>query len=230
MQTFDILADSKLTDLIECISCVSENVLPEMHREQPFSPPSGKKIRSVPNSGFLLIERTFYYDAREAGSKDLSAPIRSWIDADQFRKSFLGEHEGKSVQNVTWSEVSFQLNKPYQYVHNTACEHYILIEHLRLEHPFDHCPHSFWSTLPALQQQQQQQLLPPVREVFHARRRRRWCNICELRKATCITMDDRLSKENPCFYCQECFQALHQNAKDEWLYNDFKLYPYYHDL
>lgn len=41
-----------------------------------------------------------------------------------------------------------------------------------------------------------------------------------------VTYDDKLSSENPFFYCEQCYRPLHYSLNNELLYDDFRVYSY----
>jgi len=47
--------------------------------------------------------------------------------------------------------------------------------------------------------------------------------------ATKITVDDKWTPHNPCYFCDECFSLLHQAEDGTALYTDFVEYDYNHN-
>lgn len=64
---------------------------------------------------------------------------------------------------------------------------------------------------------------------FQAKIRRRKCRVCDIYPAKVITVEDHLAPENPCFFCNKCYHSLHYDESNMILYNDFRVFPYYHE-
>ena len=64
----------------------------------------------------------------------------------------------------------------------------------------------------------------------------RACGVCGSRWASRVVYGDRLCAENPAYMCGQCYHMLHYScnggagAEPELLYNDFKVFPYVHDM
>jgi len=64
-------------------------------------------------------------------------------------------------------------------------------------------------------------------QIFQSKVRKRKCRICDIYPAKWVTHGDKLSPENPCFYCEHCYYPFHYNEQGELLFNDFEVFPYY---
>lgn len=53
--------------------------------------------------------------------------------------------------------------------------------------------------------------------------------MCEIFPAKFVTYNDKLSAEDPTFYCDKCYRQLHYDEQGQLLYSDFEVYRYYHD-
>lgn len=58
----------------------------------------------------------------------------------------------------------------------------------------------------------------PVR-AFQTKIRRRRCRFCKIRLATKVTYGDRLSGENPAFFCESCYISFHYDTTNRLLYS-----------
>ena len=64
----------------------------------------------------------------------------------------------------------------------------------------------------------------------------RTCGICESRWASRVVYGDRLCTESPAYMCGQCYHMLHyssngsKDAEPQLLYNDFRVFPYIHDM
>jgi snRNA-activating protein complex subunit 3 len=81
---------------------------------------------------------------------------------------------------------------------------------------------------------------------FQSKIRRRKCRLCDIYPAKWVTYNDKLSIENPCFYCDHCYHPFHYSAEGKLLcvdvlpsslcltllvrYNDFTVFPYFHEV
>jgi hypothetical protein len=227
-QTFDVLASTYLTEFRARIACLSERVI--MRQGHPRSSSPGLNVPGTDSPPptehlfplYFFIEGTFYSDVSNPATRDLSLPIRMWINADSDRKRFFGPCAMRALHETTWLDIPLRLGRPYSFVHCGRCEHYIVIEQLRLDHPFDHAQISRWG-VPTEERS-------GIIELYHLRRKRRKCRICDLGYACWVTINDRLGNDNPCAFCHECYIALHYNENGTLIYNDFKVYPYIHDI
>lgn len=233
-QTFDVRSDLSLAELRDRISCITEKVVATLlqtcSRPEPHLPIAGPKSSTdgedeetpLLASAYFLIEGVFYTDLRAANALDLSKDIRDWVAADTARRGDLVALEVRSMADVRWSDVPLRLNHPYSFIHCGRCSHYFCVEAVRLEHDYDRSRVNGLSSPP-------RSPLPLIRETYRMRRKRRRCHVCDLDRAAWITVNDRLAPENPCSFCQACYEALHYDEQGRLLYNDFRVYPYYHD-
>ncbi|PJF18756.1 hypothetical protein PSACC_01433 [Paramicrosporidium saccamoebae] len=191
MQTFDVLASVYLTEFRARIACLSERVITRQGHPRSSSPGINVPGADSPTStehflpSYFFIEGAFYSDISNPAARDLSHPIRMWINADPDRRQFFGSYAMRAMHETTWLDVPLRLGRPYSFVHCGRCEHYIVVEQLRLDHPFDHAQLSRWG-------------LPPeersgIIELYHLRRKRRKCRICDLSYACWVTLNDRLA-------------------------------------
>jgi len=55
------------------------------------------------------------------------------------------------------------------------------------------------------------------------------CSVCKIFRATKVTVDDKWTPDNPCYFCDECFSLLHLAEDGSPTYTDFIEYDYNHD-
>lgn len=68
----------------------------------------------------------------------------------------------------------------------------------------------------------------PVHE-FQALVKHRMCSVCAVVPAARIVYGDRHGDENPAVFCVQCYHALHYNKEGQLLYDDFEVFPYFHE-
>jgi len=64
---------------------------------------------------------------------------------------------------------------------------------------------------------------------FQLKMRFKKCYVCNIFRATKVTVDDKCTPKNPCYFCDECFTLLHLAEDGSPLYTDFIEYDYNHD-
>ena len=233
-QTFDVAASSSLCELCDRLTCSSDRVVARMskvgtrpipHLPLPSEPAESNHTASP--SSYFLIEGIFYSDLRSQEAKDLSSDIRNWIVSDHLRQTEIKGFQVMRPMNETrWLNIAIRIGRPYSFVHCGRCDHFIIIERIRREHLFDQVRTG--AHLSSSPKEVDSTVL--VRELFRLRRRRRRCRICDISRAAFITVNDRLAPENPCSFCETCYTALHYDGSGRLLYNDYRVYPYYHEL
>jgi hypothetical protein len=99
----------------------------------------------------------------------------------------------RSMHDVRIGDLDVSVAQPgeYLYLHAGACEHFLVIEDVRIAHVHD----PDVSTMP--------------RTVFRPPRRLEKCCICSVRPAVMVAFDDVLAPESPAFFCELCFDDLH---------------------
>lgn len=195
-----------------------------------------KKAGQYDSSGYFLIEDVFCNDMREPSSVDYSKTILDWLENSkndalekwefisagelrQKHKALLGSENKqqlprfKSVHMKTtrFCDLRFRLGAGYLYCHQGDCKHLIVIRDMRLVHPED----------------VQNRLAYPIishqpKFIFKK------CSVCKIYRAEKVTVDDKWTSENPCYFCDICYYMLHY-VNGSLLYSDFSVYDYNHD-
>ncbi|KAH7816924.1 putative snRNA-activating protein complex subunit 3-like protein [Monocercomonoides exilis] len=164
-------------------------------------------------SGFFLIENTFYNDMRLPENMDYSKFISDWVnDKSRFTIPSVGMFSSKRMEDTTFLDLTIKIGQPYLYVHQGSCEHNIVFTEARLATPMDVQTYSSYP-----------------RHIFQAKIRRRKCKICDIFPARYVTYQDRMATEDPFFFCEHCYRPLHYDFEGRVLYNDFEVFPYYHE-
>ncbi|EAZ14586.1 hypothetical protein OsJ_04509 [Oryza sativa Japonica Group] len=211
-QEFLVLGSQLLTDLRDNIYCFKDKLM--------------NVAKQHVHSGYFLIEDTFYNDTRRS-TVDYSKPILDWIKNsrneaeekwDAITSGVLKKRQkdllmGLNVSNVPdfksakmektrFSDLNFRLGAGYLYCHQGNCKHMIVIRDMRLIHPED------------TQNQAEYPLM-----TFQMQRRLQKCSVCQIFHATKMTVDDKWTLNNPCYFCDKCYYLLHYKEDNSLLYH-----------
>uniref|UniRef100_J3L713 snRNA-activating protein complex subunit n=1 Tax=Oryza brachyantha TaxID=4533 RepID=J3L713_ORYBR len=210
-QEFLVLGSQLLTDLRDNIYCFTDKLM--------------NVAKQHVRSGYFLIEDTFYNDTRHS-TVDYSKPILDWLKNssneaeekwDTITSGVLKKRQkdlllGLNISNVPdfksakmektrFSDLNFRLGAGYLYCHQGNCKHMIVIRDMRLIHPED------------TQNQAEYPLM-----TFQMQRRLQKCSVCQIYHATKMTVDDKWTQNNPCYFCAKCYYLLHYKEDNSLLY------------
>jgi hypothetical protein len=129
------------------------------------------------------------------------------------------------MQEARLSRLRFRIGMRYLYCHLNACEHFLYFSDVHL-HTMDLAAAS--SRAAVSNDTVARSLYPKL--LYRGRMNRRLCGVCNLWSAKCVVFDDRLAVDNPTFFCQHCYHMLHYDQEGVLLYDDFKVFPYQHDM
>ncbi|WJX27289.1 hypothetical protein P8452_16126 [Trifolium repens] len=218
-----VLGRQTLTELRDKINCSTDQVMQKAGQHDP--------------SGYFLIEDVFYTDLRDPSATDLTKPILDWLrnskeeaqkkweyiingELQHKQKAVVGEASvshlprfaSVEMHKIYFCDLSFRLGAGYLYCHQGGCTHTLVIRDMRLIHADD--VHN-------------RAVYPIV--TFQLKVRFQKCSVCKIFRATKVTVDDKWTPENPCYFCDECFSLLHLAEDGSPLYTDFIEYDYNHD-
>ncbi|GKA34482.1 snRNA-activating protein complex subunit isoform X1 [Tanacetum coccineum] len=214
-QEIMVLGRQFLTELRDNIKCLTDEIMNLAGKHDP--------------SGYFLIEDTFYNDLREDNATDFSEPILTWVkgkDAIKKWNQIIRKHKkskvsigsgsdpkvpelgARSMQTTRFCELRFRLGADYFYCHQGDCKHIMVIRDMRAIHQEDvHNETAYPLNL--------------FQRKFHYQK----CMCCNIFKATKVTRGDKLAQEDPCYFCDDCYNKLHYvNEQLELVYDDFKVY------
>ncbi|KAI4389362.1 hypothetical protein MLD38_001594 [Melastoma candidum] len=222
-QEFLVLGHQLLTELRDKIYCTTDHVMEKAGQHDP--------------SGYFLIEDLFCNDMRDRFAIDYSEPILDWLRnskdeaLEKWESILTGELQPKQknvigppstsqvphfnsirMEKTRFYDLKFQLGAGYLYCHQGDCKHTIVIRDMRLIHGEDIRNRAAYPIL-----------------VFQIKGRVRKCNVCKIYRATKVTVDDKWAKDNPCYFCDNCYYLLHYSQNNTLLYSDFSVYDYHHD-
>jgi len=118
----------------------------------------------------------------------------------------------KSMLITSWNSINLRIGVPYLFRHKNSCDHLFCINDIRL---LENTDNSKITEYPLL--------------VFQSKQKRFLCNVCAVKHAKFVCKNDRLSIGKPLYICDSCYRLTHYDKNGKLLYNDFTLYPYYHD-
>eukprot|EP01006_Ploeotia_vitrea_P056960 TRINITY_DN68140_c5_g4_i1.p1 TRINITY_DN68140_c5_g4~~TRINITY_DN68140_c5_g4_i1.p1 ORF type:complete len:428 (-),score=26.81 TRINITY_DN68140_c5_g4_i1:856-2100(-) len=162
------------------------------------------------NSALFFINGTFYVDFRNLDCIDYSEPLRGWAPnvSNKFQNAPL-----KSMQDHTFNDLSIKIGEQCCYMHQGNCIHHLVFTCLRIRHPMEDS--KFLSEYP--------------KRIWMAKYKKRKCSVCDIVPAKRVTFNDCLCCENPTFFCEQCYHKLHFTKDSKILYDNFELYPYWHE-
>ncbi|XP_033750151.1 snRNA-activating protein complex subunit 3-like [Pecten maximus] len=204
-QKFQVLGSQRLSDLRDKISCVNDLAIAGDFSENPDDN-SGFYAKDVYRSGFFYIEGVFYNDLREVDSRDYSRVIRKWA-AEEGRG--IGQMTTQNMDDAFFMDLKVRLGQPYLYMHQGNCEHIIIFNDIRLFHNDD------------LQDRREYPKLTYKRTY-----KRSICRVCEIHSSRWLTYNSKHAPDDPSFFCDQCFRALHYD-KDGKKIGNFKAYKYF---
>ncbi|XP_070598644.1 snRNA-activating protein complex subunit 3 [Erythrolamprus reginae] len=203
-QTLLVLGSQKLTELRDCISCVSDLQIGGEFSNNPAQAPENIS-KDLYKSAFFYFEGVFYNDSRYAECRDLSRTITEW--AESHDRGY-GKLQATKMEDYTFNDLNIKIGFPYFYCHQGDCEHIVIITDIRLIHRDDCLDRSLYPLLT----------------------KKHWlwtkkCFVCKMYTARWVTNEDSLAPQEPTFFCDVCFQALHYDGDGNKL-GEFLAYPY----
>ncbi len=219
-QCIDILGTQTLAQLKDIIYCVNDVVTTDNPRN---------------DESFFFINEIFYIDTRPNA---LSNPhnevrtrvnnLRTWLlNNKQNNDVSSGGYDPNdplypivSMENTRIDTLNLSCYSNYLYKHEGICEHVLLVSDVRYNHPVVDVANQRASSCVAT--------YPCTR--FRKIYKKRKCCVCESYSASKIVFGDRLAPTSPVYYCETCYYNLHYDTNETILYDDFRVFPYVHDV
>ncbi|XP_058027428.1 snRNA-activating protein complex subunit 3 isoform X3 [Ahaetulla prasina] len=142
-QTLLVLGSQKLTELRDCISCVSDLQIGGEFSNNPAQAPENIS-KDLYKSAFFYFEGVFYNDSRSAECRDLSRTITEWAES---RDRGYGTLQATKMEDYTFNDLNIKIGFPYLYCHQGDCEHIVIITDIRLIHRDDCLDRSLYPLL-----------------------------------------------------------------------------------
>ncbi|EFO94516.1 hypothetical protein CRE_13263 [Caenorhabditis remanei] len=130
---FLVRGDSLLSDLRQRLSCQSDTIVP-LENGSELEPQNfdNSTAERFPSS-FIFIHDTFYVDSSAENAKDISFPIRRFME----QKEIFDPVDAKHMEGVKIIDLKLRLGQPYIFQHSGNCEHLLIFHDLRLLHETD---------------------------------------------------------------------------------------------
>eukprot|EP00475_Leptophrys_vorax_P002514 TRINITY_DN11404_c0_g1_i1.p1 TRINITY_DN11404_c0_g1~~TRINITY_DN11404_c0_g1_i1.p1 ORF type:complete len:452 (+),score=116.10 TRINITY_DN11404_c0_g1_i1:80-1357(+) len=140
--------------------------------------------------------------------------IIEWVkQKKRFAQPGLSRFRQSNMETTVIGDLSVRLNSMYHYVHHGQCTHVVVFKEVRMFDAHSDCLN---------------RLVYPLL-IYQPRHKVRKCGVCDIYAAKHVVYGDRLAPETPFFYCTTCYHQLHYDANGNLLYQDFQVFPYYHD-
>ncbi|KAG6333386.1 hypothetical protein ID866_5704 [Astraeus odoratus] len=163
MSQHTVLGSQTLSDLIQSIPCDSSEMPTEMVNGE-----------DAEDGCLLLMEGIVYGDGRPGLPEDKRPAITK---------------SSASLGQTTFDSLTLRINQPYWMLHQGDCEHFIVIEQIRLPHPSD--PPSGYPLIV--------HLTPTLSDL---------CRACSKVPAVISIAGDIRLGESPCLLCTPCWRSM----------------------
>jgi snRNA-activating protein complex subunit 3 len=139
--------------------------------------------------------------------------VIDWANSNEsYQKTSNFPFYKKNMEDTILFDLQLRVGEKYLYCHQGNCKHYIIFNQVRFMNDND----------------EKNQNCYPLR-IFQSKVRRRKCSICEIYSSKWVTYHDKLSSENPTFYCDICYRQFHYSERGKLLYDDFEVFRYFHE-
>ncbi|KAH7929861.1 hypothetical protein BV22DRAFT_1056084 [Leucogyrophana mollusca] len=192
-----VLSSQTLAEFISVIPCVSSEMPVEMVDE------SGTVIdydlQNVTAAGsdegcLLCIEGLVYGD--DCSDLDYAGKLLSHLQKIPAGKRPQLSRGSTSLSGTTFESLTLRVNQPYWLLHQGNCEHFIVVDQIRLPHPSD--PLSGYPlTL---------HITPPLLDL---------CRACTKVPAVYSIVGDIRLGESPCLMCAPCWRVMGPPKEEE---------------
>lgn len=121
----------------------------------------------------------------------------------------------RSMHTTVVEDLDLILGSKYLLCHENHCEHFVIFSDIRGHNK--HIDKKYHRSYPRLIEQQKSM--------------RRKCTVCDLLTPKYVIFGDRLAPQSPYYACEHCEFMLHYSKEtNALLYDDFHIFPYYHDV
>jgi len=173
-----VLSSTTLEELYNVIPCPSNEIPDECVVDESFV---GYRADSSsrPSGCVVVIEGTAY------GEGSIETDYASKLVAHVSKPL----SKGPKMRDTSFSSLSLRLNHPYWLVHQGNCEHFLVVDQIRLLHPHD--PRSGYPLTT--------QITPPLLGN---------CRACAKVPAVFSVVGDIRLGESPCLLCAPCWRSM----------------------
>jgi len=163
-------------------------------------------------NSYLHIEDTFYDDIRHSDPCRLSMSVIDWIKCKKRHLNpGLCRFTQRNMSETRVEDLSIRLGSHYTYVHQGNCEHTVVFENIHSLTPDDI----------------QNEYAYPWKK-FQQVYRRQKCGVCDIFPSKWVTYGDRLTTQNPFFFCNKCYYKLHYDINGNLLSTNYRVFDYVH--
>lgn len=187
-----VLSSQTLGDLVSCIPCISNEMPEEIYEDGEMI--GYDQNTTHKNSGaVVLIEGVLYGD--DQGDQDYASKLLKQLEELSLDQVDPLVKSPTSLDTTRLSSLSLKLNKPYWFLHQGNCEHFLVFDQIRMIHPSD----------PRYGYPLALQITPPQLDL---------CRCCSRVPAVWSIVGDVRLGESPCPLCRPCWTAMGM-PKDE---------------
>lgn len=189
MSQHAVLASQTLEDFMRSIPCdSSEMPVEEVDAEGDVTGYSLDTRSSDGEEGcLLLIEDVVYGDGRPG--VDYAEKLLSHVSKLPQEKRPVITKSSAALGRTTFNSLTLRINQPYWMLHQGNCEHFIVVDQIRLPHPSD----------PASGYPLMLHLTPALSEL---------CKACSKAPAVISVVGDIRLGESPCLLCGPCWRSM----------------------
>lgn len=184
-----VLASQTLGDFMGSIPCDSSGV--PVEKVDPEGDVTGYSFDTcspdVERGRLLLIEGVVYGDGRSG--VDYAEKLLSHLAKLPREKRHATTKSSAALGRTTFDSLTLRINQPYWMLHQGNCEHFIVVDQIRLPHPSD--PASGYPLMLCL--------TPTLSEL---------CRACSKAPAVISVVDDIRLGESPCLLCGPCWRLM----------------------
>ncbi|KAJ3555769.1 hypothetical protein NM688_g2387 [Phlebia brevispora] len=181
-----LLSSQTLGDLMESIPCVSNEIPEEQVDENGVT--TWTKASATNTSGSVIcLEGVAYGDGQSEADYSVKL-LKSLQDLPEQQRASVTR--GPPMHDATFESLKIHLHQPYWMIHSGDCEHFFVVEQIRLHHPSDPPPSDYPLTT---------QITPPLLDV---------CRACNKVPALYSILGDIRLGESPFMICGPCWRWL----------------------
>jgi len=190
-----LLSSQTLGDLFECIPCPSNEMRKERYEDDEMVgyDIDDQGILGGSSGAVICIQGLAYGDGQK--EEDYADKLIKHLKAFSSGSPQTLEKAVTLMHETTLSSLTLRVNEPYWLLHQGNCEHFIVVDQIRLVHPSD--PRTGYPlTL---------QITPPLLDV---------CRGCNRVPAVWAIVGDMRLGESPCILCNPCWKNMGEPSDD----------------
>lgn len=181
-----VLSSQTLGDLFEAIPCTSNEIPKEIIRDGELVGYDAKGPPEPSTGCVICLEGVAYGDGQnESDYADKLLGVLAKLPPNKCTPL----KKGPSIYDTAFSSLTLKLNEPYWLLHQGNCEHFLVVDQIRLLHPGDP-PAGYPLTV---------QITPPLLDL---------CRACGKVPAVWSIVGDIRLGESPCILCAPCWRNM----------------------